>query len=132
MFKASSSISKFVATSIFQFGLDQNTARPLTYFEAHQDDHEIANYIEDNERGREEILQSEEEGSLKNNRRVDEGEVLDWQETESGENAIKGEDIQEKDSLVTRSSSIIPLTSVKYSQEPRQDEDEVQESDDSS
>jgi hypothetical protein len=89
----------------------------LTFFEAHHDDHEIANFNEDEEERRAGEGGEEEGGRrLVNKRREDEGEVLDWRGTAEGGERETGKD-DSKELPVMRSTSIIPMTKMRNSQE---------------
>jgi hypothetical protein len=94
VFKASTTFSKLVSNSLFQFGSDTSAAKPLTYFESHRDDHEIANYHdeeegeegEDSQEGKEEELGNEaalneiKDDGKHHPLQIDrESVVLDWQ-----------------------------------------------------
>lgn len=126
VFKASSSLSKLVSTSIF--GSDQNAAKPLTYYESHEDDHEIANYVQEED--------SDQELRTQPTRIDGETEILDWQEDIS-RSPTSSPSLHQRKTTSSSSSSFLPLNKLAPSRAPAtsphsnsycQDEDDEEDS----
>jgi hypothetical protein len=91
----------------------------LTYFESHRDDHEIANYCQEEEGEGERVGESVGE---KSGDRVEEGgdsAVLDWQhETITTTNVSTSSPLHPLSVSASLSSTIVPLTRLKLGTHP--------------